>query len=222
MTSDVSTEADMTIANELSRMTQEQRSTQAMNLLLYGSYTGGSTTTAGGLSGENMAYSFLESTLNKWAANNISGVDLSFGIDQYDKTVDGTTSTTTSYSYKVSKSIFDDRFKIVVGGNYSTDASAEDNLAQNLFNDISFEYKINKSGTAYLKLFRKTEYESILEGEITETGGGFVWRRKILLWRDMFRFFRRQKQPAAVVDENGGKEAVMNNKKQDEDEQQID
>lgn len=222
VTFDVSTDADMTIANELSGMTQEQRSTQAMNLLLYGSYTGGSTTTAGGLSGENMAFSFLESTLNKWAANNISGVDLSFGIDQYDKTVDGTTSTTTSYSYKVSKSIFDDRFKIVVGGNYSTDASAEDNLAQNLFNDISFEYKINKSGTAYLKLFRKTEYESILEGEITETGGGFVWRRKILLWRDMFRFFRRQKQPATVVDENGGKEAVMNNKKQDEDEQQID
>ena len=197
-------------------MTQEQRSTQAMNLLLYGSYTGGSTTTAGNLSGENMAFSFLESTLNKWAANNISGVDLSFGIDQYDKTVDGTTSTTTSYSYKVSKSIFDDRFKIVVGGNYSTDATAEDNLAQNLFNDISFEYKLNKAGTAYLKLFRHTEYESILEGEITETGGGFVWRRKISSWRDMFRIFRRNKQPAVPVPD-GGKEAVLNNKKQEED-----
>ena len=217
VTFDVSTEADMTIANELSGMTQEQRSTQAMNLLLYGSYTGGSTTTAGNLSGENMAFSFLESTLNKWAANNISGVDLSFGIDQYDKTVDGTTSTTTSYSYKVSKSIFDDRFKIVVGGNYSTDATAEDNLAQNLFNDISFEYKLNKAGTAYLKLFRHTEYESILEGEITETGGGFVWRRKISSWRDMFRIFRRNKQPAVPVPD-GGKEAVLNNKKQEEDE----
>lgn len=216
VTFDVSTEADMTIANELSGMTQEQRSTQAMNLLLYGSYTGGSTTTAGNLSGENMAFSFLESTLNKWAANNISGVDLSFGIDQYDKTVDGTTSTTTSYSYKVSKSIFDDRFKIVVGGNYSTDATAEDNLAQNLFNDISFEYKLNKAGTAYLKLFRHTEYESILEGEITETGGGFVWRRKISSWRDMFRIFRRNKQPAVPLPDSG-KEAVLNNKKQEED-----
>lgn len=195
---DLSTEGDMTIANELSGMTQEQRSAQAMNLLLYGTYSGGSTGTTGGLSGENMAFSFLESSLNKWAANNISGVDLSFGIDQYDKTVDGTTSTTTSYSYKMSKSIFDDRFKIVVGGNYSTDASAEDNLAQNLFNDISFEYKLNKAGTAYVKLFRHTEYESILEGEITETGGGFVWRRKIASWRDMFRFFRSGNKPTDV------------------------
>ena len=29
------------------------------------------------------------------------GVDISFGIDQYDKTLDGSTSTTTSYSYRV-------------------------------------------------------------------------------------------------------------------------
>ena len=222
VTFDLSTEADMTIANELSGMTQEQRSTQAMNLLLYGAYTGGSTGSTGALSGENMAFSFLESSLNKWAANNISGVDLSFGIDQYDKTVDGTTSTTTSYSYKMSKSIFDDRFKIVVGGNYSTDDSAEDNLAQNLFNDISFEYKLNKAGTSYLKLFRRTEYESILEGEITETGGGFVWRRKISSWKDMFRIFRPKRKQPGLTDTVGTAaekpEAVVDFNKQDEDE----
>lgn len=195
---DLSTDGDMTIANELSGMTAEQRSTQAMNLLLYGTYTGGGTTTidSGSLSG-NMAYSFLESVVNRWAANTISGVDLSFGIDQYDKTVDGNTSTTTSYSYQVSKSVFDDRFKIVVGGNYATDASAEDNLAQNLVNDISFEYKLNKTGTTYVKLFHHKEYESILEGEITETGGGFVWKRKINSLRDMFRFLKPRKSVAA-------------------------
>lgn len=189
VTFDLATTGDVTIANELSGMTPEQRSTQAMNLLLYNTYTGTSAKASSNLSG-NVAFSFLESSLNKWAANNITGVDVSFGIDQYDKTVDGATSTTTSYSYQVSKSVFDDRFKIVVGGSYSTDASAEDNLAQNLVNDISFEYKLNKTGTAYVKLFRHTEYESILEGEITETGGGFVWKRKIASWKDMFRFVR--------------------------------
>ncbi len=175
-------------------MTKEQRATQAMNMLLYGSYTGGATTTNSGFSGENMAYSFLESTLNKWASNNVRGVDLSFGIDQYDKTINGTTSSTMSYSYQVSKSVFDDRFKISVGGNYSTDSSAEDNLSQNLFNDISFEYRLNKGGTAYVKLFHHSEFESILEGEITETGGGFVWRRKISSWQEMFRFLKKMKR----------------------------
>lgn len=190
---DLSTEGDMTIANELSGMTQEERSTQAMNMLLYNTYTGPSSKSSSGNFSENMAFSFLESTLNKWAANNISGVDISFGIDQYDKTVDGNKASTMNYSYQVSKSVFNDRFKIVVGGSYSSDDS-HDNIAQNLFNDVSFEYKLNKKGTAVVKLFHKTEYENILEGEITETGAGFVWKRKITSWKDMFHFVKRLKK----------------------------
>ena len=185
----------MTIANELSGMTAEQRSVQAMNMLLYNTYTGGSSVAsnpAGELSG-NMAFSFLESMVNKWAAGNISGVDLSFGIDQYDTMKDGTATKSTSYSYKVSKSVFDDRFTIVVGGNYVTDASAEDNLAQNLLNDIAFEYKLNKTGTTNVRLFYHKDYESILEGEITEYGAGFLWKRKITSFGDMFRFIRPKK-----------------------------
>ena len=101
-----------------------------------------------------------------------------------------------SYSYKVSKSVFDDRFKIVVGGNYTSDASAEDNLAQNLLNDLSFEYKLNKTGTTNVKLFYHKEYESILEGEITEYGAGFMWKRKISSFRDMFKFLKKwQRKP---------------------------
>ena len=103
------------------------------------------------------------------------GVDLTFGVDQYDRTVGGSTSQTTSYSYQVSKSLFNDRFKIVVGGNYSTDANADENFSENLIKDISFEYFLNKAQTMYLRLFRHTGYESILEGEITRTGVGFVY-----------------------------------------------
>lgn len=189
---DLSTDGDMTIANELSSMTAEQRAEQAMNLLLYNMYTGSSSVASsptGGLSG-NMAFSFLESMVNKWAASSIQGVDLSFGIDQQDKVKDGAVTKSTSYSYKVSKSLFDDRFSIAVGGNYVSDASAEDNLAQNLLNDLSFEYKLNKTGTSNIKLFYHKEYESILEGEITEYGCGFVWKRKIASFRYMFKFFK--------------------------------
>ena len=38
--------------------------------------------------------------------------------------------------------------------------------------------------------------ESILEGEITEMGGGLVWKRNISSIRDIFRIFKRRKQPA--------------------------
>ena len=195
ITFDVTTEGDMTVANELSGMTAEQRSQQAMNLLLYGSYSGESTKTASNLSAENLAYSFLQKSLNNWISNNVPGVDFSLGVDRYDTATGDNKSTETSWSYSVSKS-FNDRFVISVGGNYSTGESAQDNLEQNLFQDVSFEYKLNKSGTTSFKLYRKTEYESILEGEITEMGGGLVWKRNISSIRDIFRIFKRRKQPA--------------------------
>lgn len=191
---DLSTNDDLTIQNELQAMSAEQRANQAMNLLLYNQYTGSGTKASANLSG-NPLYTFLASQLNSWAANNIRGVDISFGIDQYDKTTDGSKSTTTSYSYRVSKTLFNDRFKIVVGGNYSTDADADENFSQNLINDISFEYMLNRSGSMYLRLFRHVGYESILEGEITQTGVGFVLKRKLNTLRDIFRFSPRTKEP---------------------------
>lgn len=196
---DLSTNDDITVQNELSAMSPDQRANQAMNLLLYNVYSGPGTKASTNLSG-NPLYSFLTSQLNSWAANNIRGVDLSFGIDQYDKTVNGSTSQTTSYSYRVSKTLFNDRFKIIVGGNYSTDANADENFSQNLINDIAFEYMLNRSGSMYVRIFRHTGYESILEGEVTQTGVGFVLRRKINSLRDLFRWAGRLKR--SITGEN--------------------
>ena len=38
----------------------------------------------------------------------------------------------------------------------------------------------------YLKLFRHAEYESILEGEIIETGAGFVMKRRLTNLKELF------------------------------------
>lgn len=78
-----------------------------------------------------------------------------------------------------------------MGGNYSTDADADENFSQNLINDISFEYMLNRSGTMYVRIFRHTGYESILEGEITQTGVGFVLKRKLNSLRDLFGLRRK-------------------------------
>lgn len=197
----LSTNDDLTISNELQGMSAEQRANQAMNLLLYNTYTGPGTKATTNLSG-NPLFSFLEGQINSWAANNIRGVDISFGIDQYDKTTDGTSETTTSYSYRVSKTLFNNRFKIVVGGNYSTDADADENFSQNLINDIAFEYMLNRSGSMYVRLFRHVGYESILEGEITQTGVGFVYRHKIDSLKDLFHW-RRYKKDANSTKQEG-------------------
>ena len=46
----------------------------------------------------------------------------------------------------------------------------------------------------YIRLFRHTGYESILEGEVTQTGVGFVMRRKVSRLGDLFIFRKNQKK----------------------------
>ncbi|MDE6791713.1 MAG: hypothetical protein K2J48_01320 [Muribaculaceae bacterium] len=52
----------------------------------------------------------------------------------------------------------------------------------------------------YARLFRHTGYESILEGEITETGVGFVMKRRLATLRRLFRFPGRRKKKEAQQD----------------------
>ncbi|MCM1152066.1 MAG: translocation/assembly module TamB domain-containing protein [Muribaculum sp.] len=213
---DLSTEDDMTIQNQLQAMSADQRQQQAMNLLLTGQYSGGGfKTDSGPIVGS--AYSFLTSQLNSWLAKNVRGIDLSFGVDQYDRTRDGQSSTTTSYSYQLSKSLFNNRFKINVGGNYSTDASADENLEQNLISDVSFEYMLKQTQTMTMlvKLFRHNDYESILEGEVSEMGAGFVYKRRLQSMRGLFRFGSKKKtkdNPSEADTGEGGRRVATKEK----------
>ena len=84
--------------------------------------------------------------------------------------------------------MFNDRFKIVVGGEYSTDAREQEDIASSLFNDISLEYYLNNKGNRYLKLFRHASYENVLEGPVTETGLAYVLKHKLNNLKDLFKF----------------------------------
>lgn len=191
---DLSTDDDMSVQNDLMSMSADQRSMAAINLLLTGQYSAGGVKTASSDLIQSSMYSLLAGQLNSFLASHVKGVDLSVGVNQYDKTVNGETGTATSYSYTMSKSLFDDRFKISVGGNYTTDASADENFSENLISDISFEYILRQTSniSMYARLFRHTGYESILEGEITETGVGFVMKRRLETLKNLFNFRRRR------------------------------
>ncbi len=184
---DVNCESNMRVHDELQTMSDNQRSQAAINLLLYNTYIG-----AKGL--ENMnnqvatsaLFSFLQSQLNAWAAQTLPGIDLSFGINQFEGIKQG--GTQTSYSYRLAKSLFNDRFKIVVGGEYNTELNDEESIASNLFNDISLEYYLNNSGNRYLRLFRHMGYENVFEGQVTETGIAYVLKRKLTNLKNLFKF----------------------------------
>ena len=184
---DLNCDGAATVQNELQSMSDNQRSQAAINLLLYNTYSGvNSAGTISNLTASSALFSFLQSKLNAWAAETLPGIDLSFGINQYEGTQSG--GTETSYSYRLAKSLFNDRFKIVVGGEYSTDAVEAERIADNLFNDVSLEYFLNDNGTRFLKLFRHSSYENVLEGQVVETGVAYVLKRKLTNLKNLFTF----------------------------------
>ena len=181
---DLATTDDLTIDNELQSLTAEQREAKALNMLLYNSYTD-LASAVDNYSINNPLNAFLEYELNTWAQRTLRGVDLTFGIDNYG--MDGTGTMRTDYSYQFSKSLFDNRLKVVVGGSYASNQDVTQNLSENLIDDISLEYRLDKRENMYLKAFRQTGYESIIEGEITETGVGFMYRKQVQSFLDFFR-----------------------------------
>lgn len=212
---DLATDDDLSISNELQSMTAEQRQQQAMNLLLTGMYTGPGSKSVGMGVGANTLYSYLTSQLNSFLADNVKGVDISLGVDQYQTGVDGDMSTNTSYSYQVSKSLINNRFKIIVGGNYSTDASADENFQQNLISDIAFEYILKQTNNMSLnaRLFRHTGYESVLEGEITETGVGMSLKRRLAYFSELTNFGfgkKKKKDINSVVSPPASNDSTLN------------
>lgn len=204
---DLNAKNDAAVESELQMLTDTQRSQAAINLLLYNSYSGSSTT--GDFSTTGALFSFLQSQINNWTANNLKGVDLSFGINQYEGSMEHGSRVETSYSYRLSKSLFGERFKIAVGGEYSTEASSEQNFSQNLISDISFEYLLNSTGTRYLRLFRHKGLESVLEGEVTVTGLSFVMKHKISSLKDLFKWLKKAPKPEEPQ-QNTDQESINN------------
>ncbi len=68
---------------------------------------------------------------------------------------------------------------------------------------MSVEYRLDNSGSRYVKLFHDKNYESLLEGEITETGAGIVLRKKMMRLRELFNFKKAKVKP---LDEEKEKE----------------
>lgn len=188
---DLAAPEDLTLQNQLTSLTAEQRASQAMSLLIYNTYTGpGTSTSRGDLLG-NPLNSFLEKELNQWAQG-LKGIDLSFGINSY--TDASGINTRTDYSYRAAKSLFNNRVKVVIGGSLSPDDNADVNFKENFIDDISLEYYLNQRDNMYIKVFRHTGYESILEGEITQTGVGFVVKKRLGNLLELFRSRKARKE----------------------------
>ena len=126
---------------------------------------------------------FLQNQINGIAGNALRTLDLSFGLDN---STDASGNVHTDYSFKFSKRFWNNRLRIIVGGKLSTGSDVA-NQNESFFNNVQFEYRLNDASTQYLNLFYNKDSYDWLEGNIGEYGGGFIWRRKLQHFKDIFR-----------------------------------
>lgn len=186
ITFDLSAPNDQSVQSQLAAFSAEERTKQAMNLLIYGTYSGPGTVSTGSTA-NNTLNNFVEKELNQWSRKYLKNVGLTFGIDSYNQIGEGGQEVKrTDYSYQFSKQLFNDKVNVKIGGHISSDDDPATSMEQNLVDDIAIEYVVNKKRNLFLKVFRHTNYESVLEGEVTQTGVGVVYRKSFQKVRDLF------------------------------------
>ncbi len=185
---DITAPEDATVENELRAMGAEERSKQAIAMMATGLYMNNNGKN-GGLSMGAALNSVIQSQINALAGG-VKGASISVGIE--DRTSSETGDKQTDYSFRYSQRFFNDRIQVVIGGKVSTGANAT-NDAESFIDNISVEYRLDDSSTRYIRVFHNKNYESVLDGEITETGIGLVLRRKMDRLGELFIF--RKKKP---------------------------
>lgn len=176
---------DVSVQSELDKMGAEGRSTQAVAMMATGMYlaTGGGSGKVN-LNMGNALSNFLRNEISNIAGDALKTVDFSFGMDTYDPDAEMGVGQRTDYSFRFAKRFYNDRLRLVVGGKVSTgDVEQKEAFIDN----ASLEWRINKAGTGYLKIFHDKNYKSILDGEVTETGLGLVLRRRMRYLYELFK-----------------------------------
>lgn len=137
----------------------------------------------------------LSQQLNNIASGLIAGVDLSFDFDSYDDYSSGNKNTRTDLNVNLSKRLLNDRLKITVGSNFGIEGETRQNeQSTNIAGNISADYALSKDGRYTLRAYRKNQYQVALQGQIVETGVGFVITLDYNEFKDIFTRARKNRE----------------------------
>ena len=173
---------DMQLQNELNTMSTEQRGKLAVSMLTTGMYLADGNTSA--FTMNSALTSFLNNEINNITGNALRTLDLSIGLDN---STDATGETHTDYSFKFAKRFWNNRLKISIGGKVSTGNEVQ-GQNQSFFDNVTLEYRLDDTANKYVTLFYQNNSYDWLEGYTQKYGGGFIWRRSLQSFKDIFSF----------------------------------
>lgn len=174
------------VQEQLNSLDAETMNRYAVTMLITGAYAGSSRS----MTVANALNSFIDAKINDIAGTAMKSVNINVGIN--DATNAETGNTYKNYSFSFSKRFWNDRITFVIGGEVN---SGDHNTGNDSFiNNASLEWKLSDNSNRFLKLFYDKNYESILEGEITEMGIGYVYKRKLDRLKELFIFRKSIKE----------------------------
>ncbi|MCC9043167.1 translocation/assembly module TamB [Myroides sp. M-43] len=183
------------------RQNESEMNKQVFALLLLNRFIGENPfeSSAGGTSAGSMARQsvskLLSDQLNNLASNLISGVELNFNLESSEDFSTGSRENRTDLNVAVSKRLFSDRLKVTVGSSFEVEGNARENeQAANIAGDIELEYALSQDGRYLLRVYRKNTYEVALQGQIVETGVGFIITMSYERFKELFERSKDKRQ----------------------------
>jgi hypothetical protein len=161
----------------------------------FSSESGG--TTASSLARESVS-KVLSQQLNNLAADLINGVELDFNLDTSQDYTTGKEENRTDLNVGLSKKLLNDRLKVTVGSSFGIEGEKQENQqANNIAGDIAAEYQISKDGRYKIRAYRKNKYQVALQGQVIETGVGFIITIDYNKFREIFhrKQMEKSKEP---------------------------
>ncbi|WP_461788168.1 translocation/assembly module TamB domain-containing protein [Pedobacter sp.] len=117
----------------------------------------------------------LTEQLNNLASDLIQGVDLNFGVNSSEDYSTGSLEQKTDLELGISKKLLNDRLTVTVGSSFALEGPQQANQnATNIADNVNVEYALSRDGRYRLRAYRRNQTESVVQGQIIETGLGFT------------------------------------------------
>lgn len=131
------------------------------------------------------ASQLISSQLEKYASEWIKGVDVNLGLESSGGLAETGSDRSTNINLGVSKGLANNRLVVSVGKNFELEN--KDRKSDEFIDNVEADWLITPEGRYRLRVFRKTQNQTAVEGSVIETGLGFIIAIDYESWLDLIR-----------------------------------
>ncbi len=138
--------------------------------------------------------SLLTDQLNTLAGSLIKGVDFNFDLNSDNNYYSGGSVAQTELNVVASKKLFNDRVSVTVGSNFQLDNTLPGQSTTNIAGDVKVDYRLSKDGKYMIRVYRKDQYDTVVEGQVVQTGLSFILTLDYNKLNELFKNAKEKKK----------------------------